>query len=210
MQDGRHRHPDLREYISELTTLLRRQCPPHLARIGGTATRQRVSRFASNQALCFPRRRIVDGQCPLMANVGFGCSRSDGRWDRDLCGGRAVAKAGRENPVGNATCATERLARVDIPADCARTVRCGGRGREKPVGNATCATERLAQVDIPTDFCPGGVARDRFPTDSAPVVCRGRYFVRFHQGRPAAEPPLHPTEGRRECRSRALVINLTS
>ena len=130
MQDGRHRHPDLREYISELTTLLRRQCPPHLARIGGTATRQRVSRFASNQALCFPRRRIVDGQCPLMANVGFGCSRSDGRWDRDLCGGRAVAKAGRENPVGNATCATERFAQVDIPTDSAPAT-CTGRHSDR-------------------------------------------------------------------------------
>ena len=77
-------------------------------------------------SICSPRCRIIDGQCSLLADVSFGCCRSDGRQNRGLRGRRAVTIAGREKSVENATCATERFAQVDIPTDSGTAI-CTGR-----------------------------------------------------------------------------------
>ena len=69
-------------------------------------------------------------------------------------------RGGRERgkSVGIATCATESVAQVDIPADFVPAI-CRGRYSDR--------------------FCLGIVAQVDFPTDSAPAICTGRFSDRI-------------------------------
>ena len=151
-----------------------------------------------------------------MANASFDCRRADAEAEpRPALWPTRRESRERENPVGNATCATERFAQVDFPADCVAESAPRGRGRGNPVGNATCATEGFAQVDFPADCVPEictGRYSDRFfargtsrgplfrrigpprlaqvdiPADSGAATCTGRYSDRFFAGGRRAGP----------------------